>query len=414
MFAHFPTEVLVRIFTFYLDPLSLIHVRIREQRQRLAGISRHWRDIILHTPALWKDIVVTRHESRHFLKTQLKRSCEVPLNIKITASWHALSAALAIILPSANRWNSLIIDDSSLASFISLTNHLKFPSLRYVDIYGDRGVWDVDFISATRSPALENLDLHRTYDLPKLSQLKTLSIRCTSGLSPSFFVQSLTTLVLRGDIEGWSLERDSISLPVLQTLNLYLTKAGHFMKAIIAPRLEYFDYSSKAPDSVEFGGLRNKFSTVHHLSLLDQEDATCGMALCEALPGIRCVEIRADSVLKFAQPQRSGSQGYPLGDFHNLELLTIDFSRGELSLDEVLHDLDPLVQWLTERMESKRGRLRVRLAKFHHHSKHCENNFTTMYNRFRKCCILELDHNRMVTVLCEHILNCDSKYEYDG
>ncbi|KAL4079596.1 hypothetical protein J3A83DRAFT_1130268 [Scleroderma citrinum] len=142
-----------------------------------------------------------------------------------------------------------------------------------------------------------------------------------------------------GNIEGWLLERDCISLPVLRTLNLCLTKARHFMEAIIAPRLEYFDYSSDSPDSIEFGVLRNKFSTVHHLSLLRQENANCGMALCEALPGIRCVE------------------GYPLGDFHSLKLLTIDLSRRELTLDE-----------------SRRGRLRVRLANFYHDSKHCEKN----------------------------------------
>ncbi|KAL4072527.1 hypothetical protein V8B97DRAFT_2041323 [Scleroderma yunnanense] len=246
--ANFPTDVLVRIFTLYLDPLNLIEVRI--------------------------------------------------------PSGHELSANLVIIIPSANRWNSLVVDSSSLAFFILLTNHLKFPSLRYVDIDGDRGIWNVDFISATRSPALESLNLGVTYDLPKLPQLKTLnlSIYSTSRLSPSLFVQSLTTLTLMGNIEGWLLERDCISLPVLRTLNLCLTKARHFMEAIIAPRLEYFDYSSDSPDSIEFGVLRNKFSTVHHLSLLRQENANCGMALCEALPGIRCVEVRADSVLEFAQP----------------------------------------------------------------------------------------------------------------
>ncbi|KAL4079595.1 hypothetical protein J3A83DRAFT_1128675 [Scleroderma citrinum] len=401
--SRLPTELLVYIIGFCIGPNS-IHWDVRMRRQELACVSRHWRDVILQSPILWKYIVVSPDNSP-FLKTQLKRSCGAPLDIRIT-DWSrsygigGLTASLATVTSSADRWRSLAIDRNSEAStelVLNAINQLELPSLRGVNLEGfgladSENIASQDFLSVTRSPALEHLviiDAAPTF--PTLSQLKTLDLtfrgdNVTLVPSPAlFFIQSLTMLSLSGNFDHWSLEWDSVQFPILQTLKLDIAEPRQFMEAIIAPKLESFDYSSKKQDSVVFGRLRNKFSSVRRLSLLHQHHAY-DIALSQAFPSVHCVEIRADNVHPlFAHPQKPGPQGYPLGDFHSLELLTIFCPR--YTHFGLLDDFEPLVQWLTERVESGQGWLRVKLVEIFRG----EKNFTVVYNQLRKCCILELD-----------------------
>ncbi|KAL4079608.1 hypothetical protein J3A83DRAFT_1131035 [Scleroderma citrinum] len=418
--ACLPTELLVWIFTLCIGPNSVgpdtMDQDVDMQRRQSAGVSRHWRDVILHSPILWNYIIMSPHHSPS-LKTRLKRSYGAPLNILITGWWRprikgGLAKDLAIVIPYADRWSSLTIygnSPASMAFVINKVNHMKFPSLRHVVFHRVEDTSNakspcLDFLSPTCSPTLEHLvvrDFIPTLNLPTLSKLKTLDLMFENDIAarvPSiFFVQSLTTLSLIGDDSCWSLEQDSIQFPVLQTLILHITDPNQFMEAIVAPVLDNFDFSTTSvdnPDSVAFSRLRNKFSAVRCLTFdlgdkLRGLDDTRGIAICQAFPDVRRVEIYANDVQPiFAHSPKPGSQGCLLSSCNNLELLVIRFSFPKWSRPEELHGIDSLVEWLTGRIDSGQGRLRVKLSEIFEIS---DSVFTMIYNRLRKCCILELD-----------------------
>ena len=416
-----PMELLVKIFVFCICPDSL-EEGIYRRMQQLAGVSRHWRDVVLHSPTFWTCIIIS--PSVPSLKTRLERSGQMLLDIKITG-WSnvpikaTLMESLQIIIPCANRWRSLILDENSLSfttSVIDAITHLEFPFFQRVcinvKIGGHPNYWPFvpppsvpGFLSLKSSPALEHLTLGHFGVLPGFptqTKLKTLELKSVTlgSLSPVvLFSQSLTKLSLSGTMR-WLLEPDSIPFPVLRTLILSIDDPKKLLEAILAPMLQYFNYSHRTvrdPDHVVFGRVKNKFDAVHLLTFALRDvshrlDDTCGVALCQAFPSVRYLSINAHDIGRiFAPRQQSGSPRFFMGDCNSLEQVTIFCSN---TMSWTLNSTNTLVQWLTNRIDLGQRRLHVKfLGTFPPITK---AGFVVICYRLRQCCILEVD-NVLVT-----------------
>ncbi|KAI5988257.1 hypothetical protein EDC04DRAFT_2819371, partial [Pisolithus marmoratus] len=269
---YLPTELLVRILSFLLIRSGEVPSQFPTQRKNLAGVSRLWRDIILNTPSFWSDIVLTNDSDTKSLLTQLKRSCEYPLDITIqSTSRDNPDTLLDILIPSTSRWRSLSVQGFTgdvLRGIICKLDRLEFPRLEDVFI-SLAGHSYPRFLSPARSPALRRLNLSRLYWTEDFSTitttLTTLSLSTAAIRDQSFLTgipTQLTTLVFtdcdpRHD-EDWVLERDSLYFPLLQRLVLDTVNPHRFLDAVVTPKLDHFEYTHHR--SSVLGAFGSKFS----------------------------------------------------------------------------------------------------------------------------------------------------------
>jgi len=378
-----PTELLLQIFALCIPdpkfPEKPLH--------RIVGVSRHWRDVVWNNASFWTSIKVTQMQRKKSLKKQLKRSRKALLDIWIedwdhTRKYDAhvkFSALLDVIVPHANCWRSLTIDTDSMGtefveSILTELNYLSVPFLKefsmdFGDNYDGRPYLVYpDFLSPTRTPALQHLILKPPFQLDTfmaLPTLKTLHLTfaeadslppVTSMLTPA---QSLTSLALEGYGTGWSLKRNDLHLPFLEDLTLYLDGPIPFLETVVAPKLR--NVECWIYDPVEFNTIEGKFRDVHVLSLVIcyQVDDRGAESLCHAFPGVRRVQLSAWDTSFFMAGSGVSERRPPIDQWPNLETVTI----GGLSrqwLDRWVSD-DPIVKWLRGRQESGLSRLRVRL-----------------------------------------------------
>ena len=406
--SRLPVELLVKIFGLCICPDSSLAESIYWRRQQIASVSRHWRDVVLHTSTLWQCIIVS--SSIPFLKTQLERSGREFLDINIDPRSEAtLIENLRIISPCATRWRSLIMDVYS-ASFMALVideiNHLELPFFQGVRMnVAHSGLEPLPaFLSSKFSLTLEHLTLGHLDlppDFPTLSKLKTLELAGVGlrSLSPTiFFSQSLNKLSLFKTTVGRL--PDSIELPVLRTLILHIDDPKQLLEAILAPMLQCFNYSCHVhnPDSVVFSRVKNKFHAVHHLAFsigdtlyrpggtLHHPGGTYGVTLCQAFPSVRYLKIHANDMDRiFEDRQQSGSPRCFMDDCNSLEEVIICY----FGVPWALKGTDTFVQWLTNRIGLGQRRLRVKLIGMF--PSVTTAGFIAICDRLRKCCILELD-----------------------
>ena len=95
-----------------------LHHRLQKSMQRLAGVSRIWKDVILKTSRFWTSVKVVPFASLSFLRTHLKRTSQAPLHIYIE-EWsvgidHEISKILEAVLLTTKRWSTLCIDNNSV------------------------------------------------------------------------------------------------------------------------------------------------------------------------------------------------------------------------------------------------------------------------------------------------------------
>ena len=416
---YFPTELLLSV----LD----LTVHISEDpgcKQQLASVCRRWRDIVSDSPSLWTTIHVAKSDTSS-IRTHLERSRGAPLNIVIKAPMWALSKHLALV-PSldvvgscAHRWNSLLIggdychddDDASettIAEFIiKRINQLHFPSLKSVAILTYCDTTRLDFLSAVRAPALENLDFegiagHHIDFLP-VTTLKILKLDFFRGptSSPSFphLIPALTDLSLTGFKHSFTLQPNSIRFPSLKVLELSCIKmAGQFLDAIVAPSLEQFKYVSADfddPPSVVFGRCRFKFASVRHLfcSYIESTPDLCyndAMALCEAFPGVRHMEYEANHLPHLFHSTATQELGRnprrPIDVWTEFESLKVRMPDG----------LEPneFPAWLVDRRALGLRLLHVKLSYSSYvlPNQTIDDHFALLYEPLKQNCILELEN----------------------
>ena len=150
-----PNELLMQIFK----------LSVHESGLELAGVSRRWRDVILHCPGLWITIIVEERMSLLKLKTHVARSSESLLDIEIQLRKEpSLNTVLDVLIPCAHRWRSLVIhcfNDDLLKNMLTTTKCTTYPSLTHLSIRSVRN-YPPSMMSQFYSgscPRLEHLEL---------------------------------------------------------------------------------------------------------------------------------------------------------------------------------------------------------------------------------------------------------------
>ena len=152
-----------------------LHHRLQKSMQRLAGVSRIWKDVILKTSRFWTSVKVVPSASLSFLRTHLKRTSQAPLHIYIE-EWsvgidHEISKILEAVLPTTKRWSTLCIDNNSVnfgRIVIHSLEHREFPALTKALL--SLSLASSDFLAPAYAPALEDLSV-RDISLPFIDDL---------------------------------------------------------------------------------------------------------------------------------------------------------------------------------------------------------------------------------------------------
>ncbi|KAL4072645.1 hypothetical protein V8B97DRAFT_334882 [Scleroderma yunnanense] len=394
---------LVRRKSALIDQLPA-ELLLGRRKEKLARVSRRWRDIILGCPSLWTTIEVG--STTPSPKVYLGRSRDAPLDIIIRCR------------PSAPRWRSMaIIGDVGLLPvhnpIVRKFNRLTFPSLKSVIIHPCQPfdsnnestlLTYPDFLSQKRTPALEHMELDRylpSEHFRTVDTLKSLKLTLFSDTSTidrlyprRIPTESLTTLSLAGNITTWTLLSNSIHFPVLHTLTLQVIGGKRFIEAIVVPNLKEFVYGYEPREdrvAVVFGDLVSKFDHVHRFSfspsaiglirdlVVDYDDA---VALSHAFPSVRHAELD----LRVISPLFDND----VESWECLESLTFD------SLHNWLPEFNRLMSWLERRQQLGRPRLRLKFTSatfdisWMQAYENDVNIFARSYEDLQKYCILEL------------------------
>ncbi|KAI6116400.1 hypothetical protein F5141DRAFT_1267780 [Pisolithus sp. B1] len=246
-----PNELLAQLF------LLLSH-----ERESLASVSRRWRVVIMDTPSIWSEINLRHYEGRpRLLKLHLERSRQIPL----TVSLHDDQPELDVTLLHVSRIRALRIFGGApdiLSRFASLT----LPALEFLLVDLNSEFVDLLLSLYSRTPALKCLQLHGLYE-PLLLTDPAAGHLNSSTPRNMYPVESLTELSLRGAIDDWRLTPNSIHFPVLESLALRINYPVSFLEAIVAPKLERFEFSRSfkiLPIYSAFNGPTSKFDNVRH------------------------------------------------------------------------------------------------------------------------------------------------------
>ncbi|KAI6008504.1 hypothetical protein EDC04DRAFT_2907118 [Pisolithus marmoratus] len=356
-----PVEVFCRILGF---ALCVTHDRAwdlhRLQKQKFAGVSRLWRDVVLNTPSLWTTICVCSSWPSSFVETHVGRSRGHPLDVTIFEWWH--SPRFDSLLRSTCRWRSLTIGhvDSSLLCDLSSRSfpHLKHVHIRVV------GSLVLKFLPVDNTPDAERSGLE--YFCPPVTLL------------PIF--EKLTTLTLCGDTRDWRLEPQSIHLPLLRSLTIGLNKPSVLLKAVVAPELSYFDLSYCDTVPV-FRRIPSVFKKVHHVCLrYPTKDSN--VKVCRAFPNVRHLELE-----EFTSRFLSGL-GRKKGLWGDLECVTFCYLRA----DRLYEPVEDLQEWLRRRKPTAKP-FHVRFTRLRRHRFDEKTGYllSMLYNSLRENCTFEVD-----------------------
>ncbi|KAI6109982.1 hypothetical protein F5141DRAFT_1215444 [Pisolithus sp. B1] len=408
-----PVELLLRIFRFLLahnDSFTSTELLgLAKRRKDLSAVSRLWWKVILDTPALWSDIVLTADQPSDiaFVDIQLRRSRKVPLNITIT-NWpdanegEPIQPWINVLTSCADRWQCLHVlkvGRRILPGILHALEGLELPSLKevHMDMHGEV-TYPLCFLPA-QAPALRNLkllDFILTPAFSTVAAVTTLELMLGRHLGQPTIqflavipTQSLTILSLTGYTTGWTFLPDSIHLPLLDALILAINETQPVMKAIVAPKLAHFGFATGPHRGhlISFG-TGSKFNHVQTFNCIDTTyQKIDGDALCQEFCGVRHIGIHPNSINVLFTPriQLSCSESAPADHCKSLECITI------FGLDFRSEQFDPLVRWLTKRRELGWPRLSVRLSNLP--SGPVDGaTLLDLYDKLRTCSTLEVDY----------------------
>ncbi|KAI6110279.1 hypothetical protein EDD16DRAFT_1247139 [Pisolithus croceorrhizus] len=112
-----PNELLLQIFEFVVYAVGFRRqFAVRpDHKKHLACVSRRWRNLVLHSPTLWATIEVTPTWSETLVKTHLRRSSPLPLDIEL----HSWNFSYRNVGPSMESLNGIFADAHRWRSFAS-------------------------------------------------------------------------------------------------------------------------------------------------------------------------------------------------------------------------------------------------------------------------------------------------------
>ena len=348
--------------------VRVLKLSIRESALELVGVSRRWRDVVLHWPSLWTTIRITERMSLPELKTHVSKSSESLLDIEIhLETVPLLSMVLDALIPCAHRWRSFIIrcsNHSLLKDMLTMIECTTYPSLTYLSI---RNIFREGPPSMTSQfysrsfPCLEHFELEGNVVHSSVLEvppgvtslylgLRGIDILSTLQHSP---LQKLTSLLI-AEYElgrGMQLKPDSIHLPLLETF-VYHDGPSVLIRAIAAPKLAYFEYDSDINCKI-FKTRAPKFPNVVRLVLRGASGRPAAVPF--AFPAARHIDLTHPEAAESLFSPKNGS----ITGVHwpHLESLTIRNVR-MTSLDF----LDGLVRWLKARRDMDASMLLIRFA----------------------------------------------------
>jgi hypothetical protein len=260
-----PIELLVEIFKHAVhtplfrdtppsryEPTSTIfHPTARTALSKvlcLSQVSPYWRQIVLNTPRLWADGVLSVDLNRSKvdeiyldgLRDVLARSSPFPITVSLTADGPPYpNSVVHVMTQSAKRWRAVDLHMPSFDSFASLTPG-TFEVLERLQLQ------DLDDqtnpITAFRSsPRLRHLTLYLSHDRPSMihllhmpwSQLTHLSVHDNSlGACRAVLLQCSNLISARfstsheWDLAPQAAESSVVVLPFLKTLSVAFEEAS--------------------------------------------------------------------------------------------------------------------------------------------------------------------------------------------
>ena len=363
-----PNELLCEILKMAIEGTPYLHC---VRKYALMNVCRHWRNVILNTPRFWNFIPLAWPAS--VVKEHIKWSRQCSLDATICDLWHTplykIHALLDVLIPTAHRWNSLIIENQNFrGSHISIIlNRLGptvFPVLTYLCI-DEASIWhfhspQLRFLSTHKFPMLKELKLFNiaATGLQIPSTLERLTLCLTSAFGIDTWLPSLSrlkALSLAGCTKGFSINPNSIHLPSLARFACHVTHAEPLLQALLAPNLTHVDYSQSHSESLfhVFNEIKSKLKSVRELRLWfpthdnAPSDSDGLISLCLAAPEVRGVEVM-DRALNALLGDRS-----PIDHWKRLERVAIIGSVKEL------RTMQRIVPWLKQRRNTGKRRLEI-------------------------------------------------------
>ncbi|KAI6116408.1 hypothetical protein F5141DRAFT_1103076 [Pisolithus sp. B1] len=356
-----PNELLAQIFLF-----------ISDERESLAT-----------TPSIWSEIYLSHYYSRpDLLKLHLDRSRQAPLTISLHYNQTELEVSPASREPASD-----VFDE-----FASLA----FPSLEKLFVDLESNSIDRLLSIYSRSPALKCLELAGLDGPPLVSGLTAGLLGNSPPHCPSriFPTESLTILSLLGFTDSWNFLPDSIHFPILESLTLQINDPMSFLEAIVAPKLERFEFSMGHGVNFScraFNGPTSKFDSVFHLSFtpsptrrFNQDALDLAKEFCQVFRGVRYANIHMTYLL----PPSHWTLVYPddhyipIDNWTCLESLEIrDFSFIQVECRKYF------VEWFTKRTNSGQRRLHLKLVSDDFASDYLAIRETSnAYQVLQRCC----------------------------
>ncbi|KAI6155683.1 hypothetical protein BKA82DRAFT_991318 [Pisolithus tinctorius] len=373
-------------------------------KEKLARVSRRWRNVILTTPGLWTNIAINPRWSASLVSAHVTRSRECPLDIEIcfwdfNDEFPRFCELLGLVISCGYRWRSLVIQfnhENLEGRIIRRLWDVMFASLKRAVIDVTHKVDYPPFLDPQHARTLEYLDLGEGIELDNFSaaaSLKSLCLKYPPLTAPLLLsITSLRTLTISGPNCG-ALLPDSIHFPLLESLTVKLEDPRSFLGAVVTPRLGYFTWSLPELStrwSVIFADLEGKFPNVQHLCLQFSENSASyahiqdAVAIYAAFPGVRHIEMDMLDFLAFCE---AGWDDTPLSTadrWTHLERLSLV----QLHCEDVI---DSFIEWLHARKLRGRPPLQVTLSELNADDDVLKSPWLiSLYNSLHECCVLEL------------------------
>ncbi|KAI6130652.1 hypothetical protein EDD16DRAFT_1700615 [Pisolithus croceorrhizus] len=324
--------------------LAQIFLLIKDERKSLASVSCRWRAVIMATPRIWSEIYLSQYRTLPgLLKLHLERSRQAPISLSLYCD----QPELEVVLSHAHRIHTLEIF-GDVAAILDKFANVTLPSLEFLLVNLQSVSADLLLPLYSRAPALKCLQLEDLKRLcsasgPTVGHLDNSPLPSTSRIIPA---ESLTNLSLMGNTKCWELQRDSVHFPVLESLTLRISDPMSFLEAIVAPKLEHFEFSKECVKNLicrPFKGPTSKFDNVRQVTLSPSYEGTVkrralelAKEFCLVFHGVRHAIMHMKYLFPLVSPCRTVDHRYdnyrPIDNWARLECLEVqdfDFAQAE-------------------------------------------------------------------------------------
>jgi hypothetical protein len=284
--------------------LAFIFESVPQRAIAVSHVNRHWRQLALRLPFLWKNIRLGLYSDQ--IMEYLNRS--QPLNLAITFDVNdddlcdedhpsegfededlpsedfddedpdavpgdvpnEFMTRLTMLIDNVSRWHSFYVNCTSPKAMFTILGYLgglSAPRLTHVSVqigkdgYDDISVnWHVAIFSGS-APLLRTVHLrgitlsHCHFPLATITELEVNTMELTfDHMDPEIltYIPNLRVLNIRGSFPSWIFRMASppVSLPKLERLTWGCTSASYLFRFFVTPVLQYLCLTSSLPDDI--------------------------------------------------------------------------------------------------------------------------------------------------------------------